>query len=81
MVDLDHWCRRRIRMCYWRQWRKPRTKVRNLLKRDISLTLAMSCGASRKGVWRSAKTKGINQALSNQYLRKEDLISLRDLWI
>ncbi|WP_227008886.1 group II intron maturase-specific domain-containing protein [Pseudoalteromonas prydzensis] len=20
-VDLDHWIRRRIRMCYWRQWR------------------------------------------------------------
>jgi hypothetical protein len=19
-VDLDHWIRRRIRMCYWRQW-------------------------------------------------------------
>jgi RNA-directed DNA polymerase len=68
-------------MCYWRQWRKPRTKVRNLLKRGVSLTLAMSCGASRKGVWRSAKTKGINKALSNQYLRKEGLISLRDLWI
>jgi len=80
-VDLDHWCRRRIRMCYWRQWRKPRTKVRNLLNRGVSLTLAMSCGASRKGVWRSAKTKGINKALSNQYLRKEGLISLRDLWI
>ncbi|WP_232321852.1 MULTISPECIES: group II intron maturase-specific domain-containing protein [Pseudoalteromonas] len=21
MVDLDHWIHRRIRMCYWRQWR------------------------------------------------------------
>ncbi len=20
-VDLDHWSRRRIKMCYWRQWR------------------------------------------------------------
>ncbi|WP_244270405.1 group II intron maturase-specific domain-containing protein [Pseudoalteromonas prydzensis] len=20
-MDLDHWIRRRIRMCYWRQWR------------------------------------------------------------
>ncbi len=30
-VELDHWIRRRVRMCYWRQWRKPRTKVANLL--------------------------------------------------
>jgi RNA-directed DNA polymerase len=27
--DLDHWIRRRVRMAYWRQWRKPRTKIRN----------------------------------------------------
>ncbi|WP_303909182.1 group II intron maturase-specific domain-containing protein [Thiohalomonas denitrificans] len=26
---LDQWLRRRIRMCYWKRWRKTRTKVRN----------------------------------------------------
>jgi RNA-directed DNA polymerase len=36
-VDLDHWLRRRVRMCYWRQWRKLRTKVRNLLKRGVKI--------------------------------------------
>ncbi|MEH6595855.1 MAG: group II intron reverse transcriptase/maturase [Colwellia polaris] len=80
-VDLDQWIRRRIRMCYWRQWRKPRTKVNNLLKRGVPLALAVSCGATRKGVWRSAKTKGINLALSNEYLAKAGLVSLRDIWI
>ena len=25
-IDLDNWIRRRVRMAYWRQWRKPRTK-------------------------------------------------------
>jgi RNA-directed DNA polymerase len=24
-VDLDHWLRRRVRMCYWRQWRSSKT--------------------------------------------------------
>jgi len=80
-VDLDQWLRRRIRMCYWRQWRKPRTKVNNLLKLGVPLALAVSCGATRKGVWRSAKTKGINLALSNEYLAKAGLVSLRDIWI
>ena len=23
--ELDEWLRRRIRMCYWKQWRWPRT--------------------------------------------------------
>ncbi len=31
-VDLNHWIRRRVRMAYWRQWRKPRTKVRGIMK-------------------------------------------------
>ena len=43
-VDLDAWIRRRLRMCYWRQWRKPRTKVRSLMKLGVSEFLAISCG-------------------------------------
>ena len=80
-VELDHWIRRRVRMAYWRQWRKPRTKVRNLLSRGVSITTAVACGLTSKGPWRSAKTPGIQQALSNAYLKTEGLISLRDGWI
>jgi len=80
-VDLDHWIRRRVRMCYWRQWRKPRTKVTNLLKRGVKLKLAIDCGITSKGPWRSSKTHGINQAISNDYLLKEGLFSLRSGWI
>ncbi|MCI2284116.1 Retron-type RNA-directed DNA polymerase [Colwellia sp. MSW7] len=51
------------------------------IKTGVPLALAISCGATRKGVWRSAKTKGINQALSNEYLANAGLVSLRDIWI
>ncbi len=67
-VELDHWIRRRIRMCYWRQWRKPRTKVRSLMKLGVSERLAIACGITSKGPCRSSKTKGINIALGNDYL-------------
>ncbi len=80
-VDLDHWIRRRVRMAYWRQWRKPRTKVRNLMKRGVHVESAVACGITSKGPWRSARTPGINQALSNDYLKSEGLYSLRDGWI
>lgn len=63
-VDLDQWIRRRIRMCYWRQWRKPRTKVRNLMKHGVHVQAAVACGITSKGPWRSSKTPGIQQALS-----------------
>ena len=80
-VDLDHWVRRRVRMAYWRQWRKPRTKVRNLMRRGVHVQSAVACGLTSKGPWRSSKTPGINQALSNAYLKSAGLVELRDGWI
>ena len=79
--DLDQWIRRRVRMAYWRQWRKPRTKVRNLMKLGVHVQAAVACGITSKGPWRSSKTPGINQALSNDHLKAEGLASLRDGWI
>src|SRR5690554_3613635 len=79
--ELDHWIRRRVRMAYWRQWRKPRTKVRNLIRLGVRVQAAVACGITSKGPWRSSKTPGINQALSDEYLKKAGLVSLRDGWI
>ena len=80
-VDLDHWIRRRIRMAYWRQWRKPRTKVRSLMRLGVPVRSAVACGITSKGPWRSSNTPGIQQALSNAYLKSEGLYALRDGWI
>ena len=80
-VDLDHWIRRRVRMAYWRQWRRPRTKVRSLMRLGVHVQSAVACGITSKGPWRSSKTPGIQQALSNAYLKSEGLYALRDGWI
>ena len=80
-IDLDHWIRRRVRMYYWKQWRKVRTKVRNLIKLGVSQRLAISCGISSKSYWHSARTEGINIALSNEYLAEQGYYSLRDRWV
>jgi RNA-directed DNA polymerase len=77
-MDLGHWIRRRVRMSYWRQWRKPRTKVRNLMRLGVRVQVAIRCGIRCKGPWHSSKTPRINQASSNAYLKTEGLYSLRD---
>ena len=51
---LDEWLRRRIRMCYWKQWRYTRTKVRNLLKPGTFKRQAILTALSRKGPWHLA---------------------------
>lgn len=80
-IDLDGWIRRRLRMSFWKNWRRVRTKVRNLMCMGVSELLAVTCGSSNKSYWRNAKTEGIHIALNNKFFRKMGLISLRDRWI
>ncbi len=35
MQEWDGWLRRRIRMYIWKQWKKPRTRVQNLMKLGV----------------------------------------------
>lgn len=79
--DWDQWFRRRVRMCYWKQWRKTKTRVREMMKLGVGERHAVKAGMSRKAYWHLAKTEALNVALSNAYLKEQGLTSLRTLWI
>ncbi|TWU22867.1 Group II intron, maturase-specific domain [Novipirellula galeiformis] len=70
---LDKWLRRRVRACYSKQWRKPKTRRRNLMSFGLSYRDARPFAFSGKGAWRLAKTSGVQRALSNEYLNSEGL--------
>ena len=78
--ELDEWIRRRIRMCYWKQWRWARTKIRNLLNLGVSLKTAIQHGVSSHSYWHMARTPALQQALSNAWLKMQGLVSVKDLW-
>jgi RNA-directed DNA polymerase len=80
-VEMDQWFRRRIRMCYWKQWHRPRKRIGELIKLGAFKRQAILTGLSRKGYWHLAKTLSMNVGLSNAYLTKQGLTSLRTLWI
>ena len=73
---LDKWIRRRIRMCYWKQWKKTKTKYENLKKLGIKDDMAWSCTNTRKGYWRLADNRIINKALNNKTLEIQGYISI-----
>lgn len=79
--EIDHWLRRRLRMCYWKQWRRCRTKVRNLVRLGTHLQTAISVGMSRKGPWRLSKTLATHTGMTNQWLKDLGLVSVKDLWV
>lgn len=78
---IDGWIRRRVRMCYWKQWRRVRTRVGNLLKLKTSRAHALTTGSSRKGYWRVSKSLGTQTGMTNQWLEKQGLISVKELWV
>jgi RNA-directed DNA polymerase len=80
-VEMDQWFRRRIRMCYWKQWHRARKRIGELIKLGAYERQAILTGLSRKGYWHLAKTFSMNVGLSNAYLTKQGLTSLRTLWI
>ena len=79
-VALDGWIRRRIRMCYWKQWRYARTKVRHLRRLGVNLNWAIKHAISRKGYWRMSRTPAIRTAMSTKWLEQQGLLSLKQLW-
>lgn len=81
IMELDHWLRRRMRVCYLKQWGRARKRIGELIKLGAPKLQAILTGLSRKGYWHLAKTYAANCGLSKEYLQKQGLVSLRTLWI
>jgi len=79
-VALDKWVRRRLRSCYWKQWRGPRTRIANLRKLGIKEREAVTHGCSSKGPWVMSSSQAVHEALSIDYLTGQGLASLFTIW-
>ena len=66
--DINGWLYHRIRMCIWKQWKKPKTKVRNLIKMGVPRDLAEQAGNSRRGYWFTTHTVAVNMAMTKERL-------------
>jgi len=77
--SLDEWVRRRIRLCYWKQWPKPSTKVKMLAKLGIPEWQANQWGNTRKGYWRISGSPILQRALNSSLLKREGYLSLTEL--
>jgi group II intron reverse transcriptase/maturase len=71
--SLKVWIIRRLRCVVWKQWKNPRTRVRNLEKLGIAHKDAMLCGNARKKYWRMSKVKWAAIALPPRYFFEQGL--------
>ena len=68
MEKLNGWLNRRIRMCIWKQWKLPRTRMRKLIGLGVDSHYAATIAYDRKGYWFNAGNKAVNWALSKERL-------------
>ncbi len=66
--EMNGWIYHRIRMCIWKQWKRPKTEIRNLMKMGVPFDLAYQAGNSRRGYWFTTHTVAVNMAMTKERL-------------
>jgi RNA-directed DNA polymerase len=74
--EIDQWLRRRLRMCYWKQWKKTKTKYKNLKKLWLKHQKAYEYANTRKSYWRISNSWILSKTLTNQFFIDQWLKSL-----
>jgi group II intron reverse transcriptase/maturase len=77
---LDSWLRRRLRMVIWKQWKRVKTRLRNLIKLGIPEYKAYQFANTRKGYWRTAKSPILQRSICSDSLNRSGYIFLSDCY-
>jgi group II intron reverse transcriptase/maturase len=76
--ELDSNIRFRLRMCIWKQWKKVKTRYKNLRKLGANHRKALEWANTRLGYARVASSWILSTTITNERLKKFGLVSLLD---
>jgi len=76
--ELDGWLRRKLRCLLWRHWKRPRTRMKELMKRGLEKLRAWKSSVNGYGAWWNAGASHMNEAFPKSYFDRLGLISLLD---
>jgi len=74
--ELDQWVRRRLRLLLWRQWKRPRTRAKELRKRGLDQDRGKISAYNGRGPWWNAGASHMNQAVPTSTFNQKGLVSL-----
>ena len=78
---MDKWIKLRLRMYIWKQWKKVKTRYKNLKKLGLNHYQAIKFANTRKGYWRVANSAILKTTLTNQFFNDLGLKSLTRQYI
>ena len=76
--ELDGWIRRKLRCIIWRQWKRPRTRLKKLMSRGLSENNARLSAGNGRGPWWNSGASHMNKAFPKKYFDTCGLVSLLD---
>ncbi len=74
--DINGWLYHRIRMCIWKQWKLPKTRMRNLVKLGVAEHYAATIAYSRRKYWFISNNKAVTWALNKERLIRSGFYDL-----
>ena len=77
--ELDGWLRRKLRCVLWRQWKRPKTREKKLLKRGLDSHTAWKSANNGHGAWWNAGAKHMNFAFPKKFFDNLKLASMLDI--
>jgi RNA-directed DNA polymerase len=77
--ELDGWMRRKLRCLLWRQWKRPRTRVKRLMQRGLDRQRACQSAYNGHGPWWNAGASHMNEACRAAFFHSLGLPSLQRL--
>lgn len=80
LSKIDEWYRRRLRMVIWKQWKRTKTKLANLIKLGVSKSKAWEWANTRKAFWHTANSFILTTTITIEKLRKAGYVFFADYY-
>lgn len=80
LIQIDEWTRRRLRAVRWKEWKKVKTKYKNLKSLGVTDWIAWEHANSRKKYWRISLSWVLTKTLTNQYWKNQGYKSFYDYY-
>ena len=80
LVEIDEWYRRRLRMVVWKQWKRIKTRIVNLVKLGVKKQKAFEWANTRKGYWHIAGSHILSTTITTQRLRLAGYLFFTDYY-
>ena len=74
--ELDEWLRHKLRNILWRQWKRPFTRAKNLMRLGLTEKRAWISATNQRGAWWNSKASHMNQAIRKKFFDSMGLVSL-----